>query len=160
MRAVGELIAVEETELEAVARAVGTQLGIALPGYPVAEQRGWLAEIQSLSGNDFDRAFIERLRAANGTLLISVAQVRAATRNDLIRAFAISANDAVIRELGYLEISGLVNFDSLPRPSPPAGVRVTGFDRDGGLPAAGLWVVLLTAAIAGLAALGRLVQSR
>jgi len=160
VRAIGARIAAEERELDAVVQAVATQLGVALPDHPDAEQRDWLADIQGRSGEDFDRVFVGRMRAASGNLLVTVAQVRARTSNTLIRALAITANDSVVGHLGYLESSGLVDFDDLPRPSPPPGLRVSGFDRDGGLHPVALWVVLTTAAIAGVAACVRLVRPR
>jgi Domain of unknown function (DUF4142) len=114
-----------------------TDLGVALPDLPNADQpnadqRRWLTEITTAQGEYFDRVFIERLRAADGDVFPVIAAVRSGTRNDLIRGFAATANDTVLRHMKYLEDSGLVDYGVLPRPAAPAGIRTATFDRDGG----------------------------
>jgi len=107
VRAIGELIANENRELDEIVGSVATQLGVALPDHPNADQREWLTEIEVTQGDDFDRVFIQRLRAASGSVLPVVAHVRADTRNDVVRAMAATANDAMVRHMTYLESSGL-----------------------------------------------------
>jgi predicted outer membrane protein len=160
VRAIGEQIANEDGELDGIVRSVATQLGVTLPDHPNADQRDWLSEIETAQGEDFDRVFIERLRAASGSVLPVIAYVRAGTRNNLVRAMAATANDAVVRHMTYLESSGLVDYNDLPRPPPPSGIRATGLDRDGGVNPIVIWLVLAAAAIAGAVAVGRLARSR
>jgi predicted outer membrane protein len=119
VRQVGGMIASEHTELDQRVRDTAAQLGVILPSQPSAQQQGWIAEIASKSGSDFDRTFVQRLRAAHGVVLPVIAQVRAGTRNELIRQFATTAAEFVTRHMGYLESTGLVDFDALPLPPAP-----------------------------------------
>lgn len=119
VRQVGGMIASEHTELDQRVRDTAAQLGVILPSQPSAQQQGWIAEIASKSGSDFDRTFVQRLRAAHGVVLPVIAQVRAGTRNELVRQFATTAAEFVTRHMGYLESTGLVDFDALPLPPAP-----------------------------------------
>lgn len=127
VREVGGLLAAEHADLDAQVRGVAAQLGVLLPNQPSAQQQGWMAEIAGQSGSDFDRVFVQRLRAAHGKVLPLLANVRTGTRNELVRQFATTAATFVTRHLEYLESTGLVDFSALPpppapTPSPPAPV--------------------------------------
>jgi predicted outer membrane protein len=127
VREVGRLISAEHADLDAQVRDVSAKLGVLLPNQPTEQQQGWMAEIAGQSGADFDRTFVQRLRAAHGKVLPIIAQVRSGTRNDLVRQFATTAAQFVTRHHEYLESTGLVDFSALPEPpapdpSPPAAV--------------------------------------
>ncbi len=120
VREVGRLIAAEHADLDARVREVSARLGVGLPNAPSDQQRGWMTEIAGRSGPDFDRTFVQRLRAAHGRVLPIVSQVRSGTRNDLVRTFAATAAQFVTRHHEYLESTGLVDYSALPEPPAPA----------------------------------------
>jgi len=66
-------------------------------------------DIESKTGDAFDSTFADRLRAAHGTVFGLVAEVRAGTRNDVIRGFAQQANDIVMKHMTLLEGTGHVS---------------------------------------------------
>jgi len=119
VREVGRHVASEHATLDADVRAVADKLGVLLPTSPSAQQLGWMKEISAQTGSDYDRMFIQRLREAHGNVLALIAQVRAGTRNSVIRAFATTANDFVSRHIGYLESTALVDYGALPQPPSP-----------------------------------------
>ncbi len=81
-----------------------------LPSRPNADQRKWVDELSSASsGKEFDELFVNRMRAAQGKTLAVVAQVRASTRNSLIRQFAQRAVGTCMKQMTLLENTGLVD---------------------------------------------------
>lgn len=116
VREVGGLISAEHADLDAQVRDVAARLGVPLPNQPNEQQQAWMAEIAGQTGSDFDRTFVQRLRAAHGKVLPVVAQARATTRNDLVRSFATTAAEFVTRHHEYLESTGLVDFAALDEP--------------------------------------------
>ena len=94
--------------------SVAGSLGVTLPDEPNTEQRGYLAELAAAREAEFDRVFVDRLRAENGRLFSVIAGVRAGTRSASIRSFSASASDFVLRHMTFLETTGLVNFVTLP----------------------------------------------
>jgi len=78
VKEVGHHLQTDHQALDVQVRAVAAQLGVQLPNEPTAEQKGWLAELSSKTGTDFDRTFADRLRAAHGKVFAIVAAVRAA----------------------------------------------------------------------------------
>lgn len=119
VREVGEHVATEHATLDADVRTVADKLGVLLPTAPSAQQLGWMKEISAQTGSDYDRMFVQRLREAHGNVLSVIAQVRVGTRNSLIRDFATTADEFVSRHIGYLESTGLVDYDALPAPPSP-----------------------------------------
>jgi len=115
----GANISAEHGELDRRVREVADKLGVLLPSAPSSQQMAWMAEISSKTGSDYDRAFTQRLREAHGAVLPIIAQVRASTRNELIRQFAAEADIFVSRHIQYLEGTGLVDFNALPQPPSP-----------------------------------------
>jgi predicted outer membrane protein len=160
VRALGALIADSQRELDDTLRSVALQLGLDLPNSPNAEQRGWLNQVEDASGDDFDRVFVQRLRASSGALFTAIAQVRSGSRNSLVRAFAATANDAVLLEMNNLESTGLVDFTDLPRPMGAPNVRVPATERDGGIPTAGIGGLLAAAILMGAVSIVRLARAR
>jgi predicted outer membrane protein len=115
----------DHTLLDAQVRSIASELGVDLPSTPSALQQGWMAELSKVQGPAYDKLFADRLRAAHGTVFAIVAQIRAGTRNPLIRAFAQRAIVVVMRHMTLLESIGLVNYNALPQPavaSTPAAV--------------------------------------
>lgn len=119
VKVVGSELAAEHGELDRRVRDVADKLGVLLPSAPTAQQMAWMAEISSKTGSDYDRAFTQRLREAHGSVLPLIAEVRASTRNELVRQFAAEADTFVSRHIQYLESTGLVDYQALPAPPSP-----------------------------------------
>ncbi|MGO4459607.1 DUF4142 domain-containing protein [Streptomyces sp. M-16] len=124
VRTAGEHLVMGHTDLDRQVLQVGQALGIDLPDRPSAQQQGWLDQMTAAQGNEYERLFVQLLRRAHGKVFQLVAQVRAQTRNSMVRALATSANTTVLDHISVLEESGLVDFDSLsdasPAPSSPS----------------------------------------
>lgn len=69
--------------------------------------------MSAANGKDFDQKFANILRLAHGQVFSVVAQVRATTRNSLVRELADQANTTVLDHITVLEKTGLVNFDQV-----------------------------------------------
>ncbi|MEW2469725.1 DUF4142 domain-containing protein [Streptomyces sp. NPDC046994] len=132
VRTAGEHLVTGHTFLDARVRDVAGRLGLALPNQPNAQQRQWLAILDAARGQEYDRDFANLLRRAHGKVFAVVAQVRATTRNSLVRALADDANTTVLDHIKVLEATGYVDFDALaedaatgspapltPSPAPP-----------------------------------------
>lgn len=132
VRTAGEHLVTGHTFLDARVRDVAGRLGLALPNQPNAQQRQWLATLDAAQGQEYDRDFANLLRRAHGKVFAVVAQVRATTRNSLVRALADDANTTVLDHIKVLEATGHVDFDALakdaataspapltPSPAPP-----------------------------------------
>ncbi|WP_410575682.1 DUF4142 domain-containing protein [Amycolatopsis sp. cmx-4-61] len=113
VRAVAGRIADDQARLEVALRAVADRLAVTLPGEPTAQERSWADEIAADSGDAFDRAYVNRLRAEYGTLFGLASDVRAGTRDDDVRAFAQTAVDTSLGHLTLLESTGLAETTSL-----------------------------------------------
>ncbi|MGW1778176.1 DUF4142 domain-containing protein [Streptomyces sp. NPDC002143] len=96
-------------------RTVASQLGLALPNEPNDQQQGWLAELNAAQGRQYDWKFANILRLAHGRVFSVVAQVRASTRNSLVRELADDANTTVLDHIKILEATGYVDYDALAR---------------------------------------------
>lgn len=118
VREVGRKLAVEHAELDEEVRGVADQLGVMLPSGPTAQQIGWMDEISSQTGSDYDRTFVQRTREAHGMVLPVISEVRSSTQNDLVRQFAETADEFVSRHHQYLESTGLVDYAALPHHGP------------------------------------------
>ncbi|WP_079086557.1 DUF4142 domain-containing protein [Streptomyces silvensis] len=103
------------TFLDARVREVGAALRLELPSQPDAQQRRRLDELSAARGPAYDARFANVLRRAHGQVFTLVAQVRATTRNSLVRALADDANTTVLDHIKVLEATGLVDFDGLAR---------------------------------------------
>jgi predicted outer membrane protein len=115
----GEL-ARQHEQLDADVRSVATRLRVVLPDEPTEEQQGWIAEISAETGTAYDRTAVKRLRQAHGGVFPVIAQVRATTRNTLIRDFAERAARFVNDHMDMLEATGLVDASAVP-PAPDVG---------------------------------------
>ncbi|MFF1607027.1 DUF4142 domain-containing protein [Amycolatopsis sp. NPDC058278] len=113
VRAVAVRIADDQARLDVALRAVADRLAVTLPGEPTDQERGWAGEIAADSGDAFDRAYVNRVRAEYGTLFGLASDVRAGTRDDDVRAFAQTAVDTSLGHLTLLESTGLAETTSL-----------------------------------------------
>ncbi len=120
IREIGRDIAEQHEELDKFARDAAKKLDIDLPDEPNSDQQGWLDEMQEAEGTDFDRIYIDRLRAAHGKIFPAIATIRASTRNDTVRKLAQRTNQFVMTHMTLLESSGIVDFGALPTAPPPA----------------------------------------
>ena len=118
VREVGRKLAEEHAQLDEEVRSVADQLGVPLPSGPNAQQMGWMAEISSTTGSEYDRTFVQRVREAHGMVLPVISEVRSSTQNDLVRQFAETAATFVTRHHAYLEGTGLVDYSALPHHGP------------------------------------------
>lgn len=113
VRLAGQHLIAGHTELDRQVRSVAAQLGIPLPNQPNDQQRGWLAQLSAATGQEYDREFANILRLAHGRVFEVIAQVRATTRNSLVRELANQANATVLDHITVLEETGLVDFDAI-----------------------------------------------
>ncbi|GGM63478.1 DUF4142 domain-containing protein [Dactylosporangium sucinum] len=155
IRQAGDLITDEARELNRTVRSAVERLHLPPPDRPSAEQQQALTDLEAARGADFDRAFVNQLRAADGALLFAGAQTRTGTRNTVIRELAAAASSTVLRHMAYLEASGLVRYDELPAPPHAAGLTTTGLHRDDGIHPAVIWLMLaVTVVVAALTGTG------
>lgn len=115
VRTAGEHLVKGHTFLDARVRDVAARLRLALPDEPNAQQRQWLATLDAAQGEEYDRDFANLLRSAHGKVFTLVAQVRATTRNSLVRTLADDANAVVLDHIKVLEATGYVDFDAVAR---------------------------------------------
>jgi predicted outer membrane protein len=151
----GRKISAEHTELDQKTRDIADKLGVPLPASPNAQQLGWMKEIASKTGSDYDRTAVQRLREAHGIVLPILAQVRISTRNDLVRQFAADGTLYVTRHIGYLESTGLVDYSALPEPPSPGLLSGSASWTDLLVPGLVLIACLLAATLIGASLRGR-----
>ncbi|NKE55654.1 DUF4142 domain-containing protein [Lentzea sp. PSKA42] len=108
------------TLLDNVVNRAGVLLGHTLPTEASEEQKGWLAEMDAANGDEFDAIFANRLRAAHGKVYAYSAQIRAGTKNELIRILSTQAMITVFDHMKVLEETGRVDFAGLESPQPLA----------------------------------------
>jgi putative membrane protein len=118
---VGKSIAAQHVVLDKLDRDAAKKLGIELPNQPNGDQQGWLAEMRNATTSaQFDKIYVERLRAAHGKIFPAIATIRASTRNDSVRKLAQEANQFVLTHITLLESSGIVDYGALPSAPAPA----------------------------------------
>ncbi|MFI6095482.1 DUF4142 domain-containing protein [Lentzea sp. NPDC051213] len=108
------------TLLDNVVNRAGVLLGHTLPTEATDEQKGWLAEMDAANGDEFDAVFANRLRTAHGKVYAYAAQIRAGTKNELIRILSTQAMITVFDHMKVLEETGRVDFAGLESPQPLA----------------------------------------
>ena len=113
VRIAGRHLVEGHTFLDERVRDVASRLRFELPNQPSEQQREWLSTMDAAQGEDFDREFANLLRMAHGKVFSVVAQVRASTRNSLVRTLADDANTTVLDHIQILEATGYVDFDAL-----------------------------------------------
>ncbi|MGI5506433.1 DUF4142 domain-containing protein [Lentzea sp. CA-135723] len=119
------------TALDDMIRKGGQALGVELPNQPNSDQSGWLKELSDTQGEEYERTFVNRLRAAHGKVYGFAAQIRAGTKNELVRRMAAQTMNTVFDHITMLEKTGLVDFAALPsatvlgQSAPPPDTAVT-----------------------------------
>jgi len=159
VKEVGAQLRDDHIELDRQVRSVAAELGVALPDQPNAQQREWLAELSSKSGEEFDKAFTWLLRAAHGAVFTTIAAVRSSTTNDAVRQFAETGINIVMKHMRLLESTDMVDYSSLTPPPHPPLPRVAFSQRP--LPdELFVWIVLAVAVLAGIIATARIIRPR
>jgi predicted outer membrane protein len=115
VRTAGQHLVAGHTFLDQRVREVASKLSLELPNEPNEQQQEWLATLDSAQGVEYDRQFANILRLAHGKVFSVVAQVRATTRNSLVRELADDANTTVLDHIKVLEATGYVDFDAIAR---------------------------------------------
>ncbi|HUQ61063.1 DUF4142 domain-containing protein [Lentzea sp.] len=133
VRKVAGQLAAEHTQLSQAVAEAARQIDVDLPVEPTTEQRSWANAISSSSGDELDRMYANLSRAADGSLIVQVAQARATTSNVPARIAAQTGLTLLLKHMQLLEGTGLVKSTSLqmtdapavaqprPNPSPPDG---------------------------------------
>jgi predicted outer membrane protein len=156
VREIGAMIGTQHCQLDQLVVKAAAQVGVKLPDEPNADQQKWLGEMEAASGPAFDKVFIDRLRAAHGKVFPAIANVRASTRNSVVRQLASLSNGFVLTHLTLLESTGMVNFDKLPpAPAPVAApvktnVATASVAATTGTLTSPLWLVWIVGAFAAL----------
>jgi predicted outer membrane protein len=120
VKEIGRTLMGDHAKLDEAARTVAAQFNLPLPAEPNDAQKSWLTEMASATGSRFDRIWAERLRAAHGVIFPLIAQVRASTRNPVVREFATTSNAFVLKHMSIIEGTGKVDFTTLSNPTPIA----------------------------------------
>ncbi|MFI8232861.1 DUF4142 domain-containing protein [Streptomyces sp. NPDC085900] len=115
VRTAGEHLVEGHTALDEQVRDVAGKLGLQLPDRPSDQQEQWLQTLNAAQGTDYDRDFVNIARLAHGKVFSLVAEVRATTRNSLVRSLADDANTTVLDHIRALEATGYVDWDALAR---------------------------------------------
>ncbi|WP_244258262.1 DUF4142 domain-containing protein [Streptomyces sp. Tu 2975] len=97
------------SKLDQLVREDAKILGVELPNEATEEQQGFVTQLENAQGAEFDRLFANLLRSSHGKIFATIAEVRAATQNDLIRRHARQANQTVLDHMEVLEDTGLVD---------------------------------------------------
>lgn len=169
--AIGKAISGQHVKLDELDREAAAKLQIALPDEPNGDQQAWLGEMKNAkSSADFDEIYVDRLRQAHGKIFPAIANIRASTRNDVVRRLAQQANQFVMTHMTLLESSGLVDYGALPAAPQPAaaapavnGQMLVAAGNAGGVPGVNtslILVVLATALIAGVVSTMRIFRTR
>jgi predicted outer membrane protein len=95
--------------LDEFVRNTAEALNVSLPDVASEEQLGFVRTLENAEGADFDKKFSNILRGTHGKIFVTIAQVRASTKNSLIRRFASEVNRTVLDHQNVLDDSGLVD---------------------------------------------------
>jgi hypothetical protein len=98
--------------LDTSCRKIAPMLNITLPNVASPQQEGFVTQLKSESGRQFDTDFANILRMTHGSIFNAIAKVRSTTKNTLIRALADQANNTVLDHITVMEKTGLVDFDT------------------------------------------------
>ncbi|MFH8678927.1 DUF4142 domain-containing protein [Streptomyces lydicus] len=101
------------SKLDQLDREDSEALNVPIPDQASAEQQGWVEQLKNAQGHAFDQLFVDLLRASHGKIFITIGEVRASTKNDLIRRLATQANNTVQDHMDVLEDTGLVRDTTL-----------------------------------------------
>ncbi|AWN30680.1 DUF4142 domain-containing protein [Streptomyces sp. NEAU-S7GS2] len=96
------------SKLDQLAREDSEALSVPIPDQATSEQQGWVSQLKNARGKAFDQLFVDLLRASHGKIFITIGEVRATTKNTLIRRLATQTNNTVQDHMDVLEDTGLV----------------------------------------------------
>ncbi|MGO4750475.1 DUF4142 domain-containing protein [Streptomyces sp. 2MCAF27] len=96
-------------KLDEFVRNTAEALNVSLPDEASEEQQGFVRTLENAQGADFDEKFANILRGTHGKIFVTIAQVRASTKNTLMRRFASEVNLTVLDHQNVLDDSGLVD---------------------------------------------------
>ncbi|MCZ4102470.1 MULTISPECIES: DUF4142 domain-containing protein [Streptomyces] len=99
--------------LDQLVREDSAALNVPIPDQATAEQQGWVTQLENARGEAFDQLFVDLLRASHGKVFITIGEVRAGTKNSLVRRLATQANNTVQDHMDVLEDTGLVRDTTL-----------------------------------------------
>ncbi|MEU8590877.1 DUF4142 domain-containing protein [Streptomyces sp. NPDC048664] len=113
VRTAGQHLVNGHSNLDDADRRVAAQLGITIPNLASPQQQGFVSTLTADTGKKFDEDLANILRVTHGQIFPVIANIRATTRNTLVRQLADQANDTVLDHITVMEQTGLVNFDSV-----------------------------------------------
>ncbi|MEU9287417.1 DUF4142 domain-containing protein [Streptomyces sp. NPDC048275] len=113
VKTAGQHLVTGHAALDAADRKVAAQLGISLPNQASPQQQGFVATLSGDTGKEFDSDLANILRVTHGQIFPVIANIRATTKNTLVRALADQANDTVLDHITVMEKTGLVDFDQV-----------------------------------------------
>ncbi|WP_329438756.1 DUF4142 domain-containing protein [Streptomyces sp. NBC_01426] len=96
------------SKLDQLVREDSEALHVPIPNEATAEQQGWVDQLRNARGSAFDQLFVDLLRSSHGKVFITIGEVRASTKNSLVRRLATQANNTVQDHMDVLEDTGLV----------------------------------------------------
>lgn len=96
------------SKLDQLVREDSEVLNVPIPDQATAEQLGWVKQLEAARGPAFDQLFVDLLRASHGKVFITIGEVRASTKNSLVRRLATQTNTTVQDHMDVLEDTGLV----------------------------------------------------
>lgn len=120
VRKVAGQLAAEHTQLASAVTEAAGKIGVNLPTEPTTEQKSWANAITNSSGEELDRMYANLSRAADGSLIIQVAQARATTKSVPARVAAQTGLTLLLKHMLLLEGTGLVKANSLLMTDIPA----------------------------------------
>ncbi|MFE9705237.1 DUF4142 domain-containing protein [Streptomyces sp. NPDC005930] len=126
MREAGEHLVVGHSRLDATCRKIAPELGITLPNLASPQQQQFVSTVDGTTGKQFDTTAVNIMRITHGQIFPAIANIRANTKNSLVRQLADQANDTVLDHITVLEKTGLVNFDQVnfQQTAPPSLPKV------------------------------------
>jgi putative membrane protein len=98
----------DHTKLNTAVEGLADRFGMTLPSQARSSTQAWMSEISGKQGEEFNQVFVDRFRAAHGSVFQLIAEVRAGTRNSVILDFATQANNIVMTHTTLLEQTGYV----------------------------------------------------
>ncbi|MFC0543460.1 DUF4142 domain-containing protein [Kutzneria chonburiensis] len=116
VRAAAQMIVTQHVQLQKEDLAAAAQLGLTLPDKPAEDMQIGIDRMAKENGKTFDTDYANTLRQAHGEAFILIAQVRADTRNTVVRPLADSANNFIKMHMQVLETTGDVDYGQLPVP--------------------------------------------
>jgi predicted outer membrane protein len=112
-----QTIITQHVQLQNMDLQAAKTLGLTLPDKPAPDMQEGIDRMRTETGVVFDTDYVNTLRQAHGEAFILIAQVRADTRNSVVRPLADAANDFIKTHIQVLEKTGDVDYTQLPVPS-------------------------------------------